>query len=86
MNAITGVTVRFTVNDVNAIADLERNAVAVVVAGRAPANGDVTHAIHVNCSSAAAVNVVVLSPVSVHDEVFKHDVGGIDGTQNREMC
>jgi len=53
--------------------------VAVVVAGRAPANGDVPHAIHVNCSSATAVNVVVLSSVSVHNKVFKHDVCGIDG-------
>src|SRR5689334_19824839 len=68
----------------NAIADLERYTVSVVVAGSAVTNSDIADTIHVDCPAATTVNILVFSAVAINDEIFEHDVCSIDGTQDRE--
>ena len=63
---------------------MERDAVAVVVPRGAVTNGDVAHAVHVNCSAAATVNVLVFCSVAINDEILEHNVCGVYRTQYRE--
>src|SRR5579884_212324 len=84
VHAVTRMAVRLAVFDTHAIADLEGDAVAVVVPRDTVAHGHVTHAVHVNGAAAAAVDIRILGAIAVDGEALESNVGGILGDENGE--
>src|SRR5262245_50245201 len=82
MNAVARVTKGLAVEHLNVIGDLERDTIAIVVAGYAIADGRVLRAIKVDRSTAAAIDVGILCLVPIDGKILKDNTICFNGTQN----
>ena len=84
MEAEAGVVVALAVLDEDVVADLPADAVAVVVAGDHPAEGQPAAILEEDAAGVVAVEVVVVGPVAVDGQVLDRDVGDVLGREEGE--
>ena len=84
VDAEVGVVVAVAVLDHDVVADLEADAVAVVVPRRHAADGEAVAVLEEDAAGVVAVEALVVGLVAVEREVLDDDVGGPLGGQQRE--
>src|SRR5262249_4203294 len=84
MDSIAGVTIRFTIDDVHVVGNLEGDAVAVIVLRYTVLDHGVTGLIEVNGPATAPIDIFVLVFVAIDDQVLEYDTFSVNCAENGE--